>query len=342
MIRLSRSLLLFLLVFAASAARADDVASVRIQAADEEAVWVGEKAAVYLELWTRQLSFADQSFALPEAEGGFLMQPDSTTVKLTERRGSETWQGLRYYLALYPQRAGQIEIPPFEVRFSTLEGFGSESQDHVFRTEPVSVAARMPPGATPGSLLVSTRDFRLRGGWEPAPADEDGLELKTGDALVLELRREAAEVPGMVFAPLPEPDIDGLGVYVDTPSVDDRISRGQLTGSRTDRITLVCERPGRYSLPEFRFQWWDPGSERLHEEVVPALTLDVVQNPAWAAAASGDQRDWISNPDWRWLWLPVAALLAWWPVWPLSRALVAWLAKELGARRLVPLNPGSD
>ena len=322
--------------------QAEETADVRILPGTDDAVWVGEKVDVYLELWTNQLSFGDQFFVLPEVNGGFLMQPDSTTVKLTERRGSESWQGLRYYLSLYLQRAGQVEIPSFEVRFSTRAGFGSDSLPHVFQTQTLSVAARMPPGADSGGLLVSTSSFNLQGGWEPAPSEEGIVELMTGDALVLELRREAAEVPGMVFAPLPEPVVEGLGVYPDTPSVDDRLNRGQLTGVRSDRITLVCEKPGQYELPEYRFQWWDPVSQRLHEEVIPALKLEVVPNPAWGASAAAGQRSEGLGLDVRWLWLPLAALLLWWPVWPMARMLAAWFGREVRARRLVPLNPGRD
>ena len=70
--------------------------------------------------------------------------------------------------------------------------------------------------------------------------------------------------------------------------------------------------------------------------------LSVDQNPAWAAADAVEQGDRFSGLDWRWLWLPLAAMLLWWPVWPLLRALLSWLEKELGARRLLPLNPGRD
>lgn len=335
---MTRSLLLLLLLTHFSL-RADETAGVRVLAGTDEAVWVGEQVDVYLELWTADISFSAQSFVLPQVSGGYLLQPDSTTVKLSERRGGESWQGLRYILVLYPQRAGEVEVPPFEVRFSTSAGYGSEPKTHVFQTNPLSVTADMPPGAKPGSLQVTSTNFRFRAVWEPLPLEGGVLELRTGDAVVLSVDREAAGVPGMVFEPLPEIAFDGLGVYVDTPRVDDRVNRGDLTGIRSDRVTLVCELPGRYEIPEFRFQWWDPEREQLHQETIPALSLEVSQNPAFASLPADGRAATGFKLDWRWIWVMVAGLLLWWPGRFLFRGVVEWLGRALKARRLVPLNP---
>jgi hypothetical protein len=301
--------------------------------------WVGERISVNLEIWTDALSFSAQSFQPPEVKGGFLVSADSSTIKLSERRGDETWQGLRYTLDLYPQREGRITIPEFDVHFSTGMGYGSESQSHLFTTPSVSVEARLPPGAQPGGLLVSSTNFTMEAAWEPLPDDSGVVELKTGDALVLTLTRRARGVPAMVFEPLPDWQFDGLGVYEDTPTVRDDTDRGSLTGTRIDRVTLVCEQPGRYELPELAFHSWNPETEQLDKALVSGPVLNVSENPAWAAAAIAETKADGFLVDWRYLWLLPAAGLLYGFLWPLLRMMLRWFRRELAARPLQPLNP---
>lgn len=258
----------------------------RLLAGTADPVWVGQETELYLELWSDGFSFADQSFILPEVAGGFLLQADASTVKLSEIRAGVAWQGLRYVLLFYPQRAGRLEIPPFDVRFAASAGFGSEAAAFSFRTRPLPVEARLPPGVAGGELLVTTTSFELESTWSRTLPDDGPLRLQTGDALTLELRRRASDVPGMVLPPLALPAIDGLGSYPGRPVVTDRSNRGVLTGERSDSLTFVCERPGRYEIPEWRFQWWDPQRETLEERVIAGVTLEVTQNPGYAAPSS--------------------------------------------------------
>lgn len=264
-------------------------AEVRFAAAGTQPVWVGEEVELHLEMWTDGLSFGDQLFVLPEVPGGFLLQGDSNTVKLSEKHSGRDWQGLRYTLLLYPQAAGRLEVPPFQVRFTARAGFGSEPQAFTFHTESLSIETRLPRGAAAGELLVTTTEFAVDASWDRAWSDAEPLQLMVGDALALEVRRRAADVPGMVFAPLAAPEIAGLGVYPESPNVEDRVNRGVLTGSRTDRITFVCQAEGQYEIPEWRFQWWNPEQQKLSEKIIPAVQLEVRANPALGAAAGPDR-----------------------------------------------------
>jgi hypothetical protein len=281
---------------------------IRFQAEHGKAVWLGQQIELQLELWSDGFSFSDQSFVLPEVKGGYLLQPDSSTVKLSENRGGDAWQGLRYSLLFYPQRAGRLEVPPFGVRFGARAGFGTEAAAFEFRTPRLFVEARLPPGAAAGGLLVTSTGFTMESSWVPEmPVDGPGA-LKVGDALTLEVRRSARDVPGMVFAPLPEFSLDGLRSYPDAARVNDRVNRGSLTGVRTDSVTFICEREGHFEIPEMRFSWWDPDREVLAEKIIPALKLDVAANPAYASAAAASRAD--SGGLFNWRVMAVVAVLA--------------------------------
>ena len=322
---------------------------VRFSAAEDGPVWVGQRVELYLELWSNGLSFGDQLFQIPEVPGGYLLQADASTLNLTENRSGESWQGLRYTFLFYPQRPGRVVVPSFGVSFTARAGFGSEPVRFTAQTPPLALDAQLPEGGRADALMVTTGSFSADWSWNRDLPEDGSLDLQTGDALTLEVRRRARDLPAMVFEPLPLPSIEGLGVYPETPVVNDRVNRGVLTGERTDRITFICETAGRYRIPDWRFQWWDPERERLAEEVVPGPVLKVTTNPAFGAAAPVPKHQPGAGIPWRRLLVAVIvltlALLAWLRVEPLA---ARWgSAQRARARRrrdeglLQPLNPRS-
>jgi hypothetical protein len=230
-------------------------------------------------------------------------------------------------LLLYPQREGRLEIPAFEVRFSASAGFGQAPVNFRFETEPLSIETRMPPGAERGALLVTTTEFTMNAAWMPPQTDGESAQLKVGDALILNITRRAAGVPGMVFSPLPDFEIDGLQAYHDPPHLNDLINRGALVGVRSDSVTFICEREGQFNIPALQFQWWDPGREQLNEETIRGLRLEVTANPAFTSGtASVDRPVLISWTDIL-LVAPVLVLLVL-AGRRASRTLVRWIQKK--------------
>jgi hypothetical protein len=115
--------------------------------------WTGQQVTLNIDLKTTGLSFSNTHFNLPEISGAFLMQTDTTTIKLSETVDGESWQILRYPLALYPQRSGQLDIPPIDVRFSTASGYGSTGRSFEFQTQALQLTVKSPPGVKEGDLV---------------------------------------------------------------------------------------------------------------------------------------------------------------------------------------------
>jgi hypothetical protein len=327
--RIAEWLMLALLMLPTpAAAQVSLQGEIRFRAATDSPGWVGQERQLHLELWSTGFRFGEQQFLVPEVAGGFLLQADASTVKLSETRAGEAWQGLRYTLLLYPQRAGRVEVPPFDVHFSASAGFGTEAAPFHFRTGPLAVESRLPPGAGPG-LLVTTSNFSVRAAWSRSPPEEGPLDLRVGDALTLEVVRQARDVPAMVLPPLAVGQVSGLALYPARPRVSDTVNRGTLTGERHDAITFVCEREGRIEIPALSFQWWDPDREVLREESIPAQVLEVAANPAYAASTVGSAADEPAHIG-RWLAaIPLLAVMA----FALRRWLWPMLAESLQRQR---------
>jgi hypothetical protein len=279
-------------------------ADVSISIEQDKEIWAGQQVTLDLDLKTTGFSFSNTHFNLPEVNGAFLMQTDTTTVKLTDKIDGQDWQTVRYPLALYPQKAGQLEIPSINVRFTTSAGFGSEDKAFEFQTEPLSLAVKLPPGAKPGSLVVTTSSFKMDHDWQPANTIK-----KTGDAVTLTVNRRADDISAMLLPSIPVFRTEGLASYPQTPEVNDITDRGDLTGVRTDSIIWVAEKPGSYEIPGIRFQWWDPDKRELKQQLVPGLSFDVQSSDEESVVepTANDKQD--SGISWPLLFLLVTALL---------------------------------
>jgi len=268
-------LLLPLSVFAQD----DDVkANVSISIQQDKETWAGQQVTVNLDLKTTGFSFSNSHFNLPEISGAFLMQTDTTTIKFSENIDGETWQIIRYPLALYPQKAGQLEIPSIAVRFNTSAGFGSTEKAFEFHTEPLQLTVKLPPGVKEGELLVTTTSFELDHDWRP----------------------QSGTAQTMLLPPLPVFRTEGLAAYPQTPEVNDKTNRGDLTGERIDSIIWVVEKPGSYDIPGIRFQWWDPESRELKQQIIPGLNLDILPSPTDETSADKIDKPGESDSDYFW------------------------------------------
>ena len=253
-------------------AQEDEVkAAVAISVQQDQEIWAGQQVTLNLDLKTSGFSFSNTHFNLPEVSGAFLMQTDTTTIKLSEKIDAMDWQIIRYPLALYPQSSGQLSIPSINVRFTTSAGFGSTEKAFEFQTEPLELVIKLPPGVTQGDLVITTRSFELDHDWQPA-----STTARAGDAFTLTVTRRASDISAMLLPPLPVYRTRGLATYPQAPEINDKTNRGDLIGERIDTIIWVVETPGTYEIPGIRFQWWDPGNHELKQQVIPGLSLDVV------------------------------------------------------------------
>jgi len=295
---LSSIVLLLSLQITVLAADDEVQANVAISIQQENEIWTGQQVTLNLDLKTTGFSFSNTHFNLPEVSGAFLMQTDTTTIKFSEKTDGVAWQIIRYPLALYPQKPGQLEVPSINVRFTTSAGFGSAEQAFKFKSEPLQIHIQTPPGVKPGDLVITTSSFDLSYNWQP----ESGT-AQTGDALTLTVTRQANDISAMLLPPLPVFHIEGLAAYPQAPEVKDKTNRGDLTGERTDSIIWVVEKPGTYNIPAIRFQWFDPVSLELKQQIIPGLNLNIPPSAADMALQNASATLGQLTKDYFWLFV---------------------------------------
>ena len=91
----------------------------------------------------------------------------------------------------------------------------------------------------------------------------------------------------MVLPPILFGSFEGLGVYPKPPVVEDATQRGDFTGQRIDTVTYLCEIVGTYRLPALSIPWFDVDDNKLKHVELPAVTLEIAENPKLASTRRG-------------------------------------------------------
>ena len=290
-------LLLVLLPWAPVLANADDLV-VRAGFSPGEA-WVGQRVVLQLEVLAADAWAQLDGMPRIEVPGAYVLPPQDQGVRLQETLDGRSHTGQRYEFFVYPQRAGTLALPAATIAVRVRQ-FGAEAGEETLSAAlpASSFESRMPPGAEDIEGLISTTELRVEQRWEPA-----GGVAQVGDALRRSLRFAATGFSGMAFPPIEHAPLEGFGVYPAEPQVDDRFDRGSLRGTRTESVTYVAERPGKFELPAIRFTWWDTGKEQLQQVELPGMSVAV---SGTAAAGAPGGLDGLSR-SWSWWWLPATA-----------------------------------
>jgi hypothetical protein len=260
------ALLLLALLLCATAAGAQDVL-IRTSLQPSGAAMLGQQVRLYVDvLYPGEMAHPPR-IAAPEVEGAQVFRFETQATNISDRVGSASYVGQRFEFDIYPRRAGTLAVPPVQVTLLDLAG------DPVGRRlgAALSMEAKVPPGLDPSGPIVAASEVTLDERWEPAAAKE----LRVGDALTRNVRRRSAGVPGLALANLAFDAPDGVRAYVDPPMIEDRVERGEVTGTRTDRVTYVFERAGRFVIPGVAQPWWDVQAGAAHTLKLPARDIEV-------------------------------------------------------------------
>lgn len=327
--------LLAILLLCLSPARGADEPAAKIRAALKagDGTWSGQKISLSVDLLVPGYFAGVPFFDLPRIPGVLMMPPQGSPVLSTEQIDGTSYTLQRHELAVIARRAGDIAIPPFEVRFSyKRNALDHDAISQSLKTTPVSFTAQAPPGSEPGEDILTSTDLSVVETWKPEP----GKNAKAGDAFVRTLVWSASDLPGMAFPPFQSGEIGCLGIYPAPPEVNDTNDRGSFRAGRKDVVTYVCKTGGHVEIPAWSVRWWNPEKKEMQHADFPARTIDIAGPPPEPAAMRA--RHWLRRHGpvlaWALLAVAIAGIV-------LRRTRPRWAAffKRLPPRHLPPLNP---
>ncbi len=256
-------------------------AIVRAHLETNATVWVGQKITVVVEPLAPGYFSSAVSFDLPDPQGVLLLPPMGHPIVSSDTINDTSYTVQRHELSAFPMRAGQQSVPAMMLRFSFKRApLDTNEIAATVTTTPMPFTVKQPPGAENLGQVISARDLRTEEAWQPEPGKTN---VPAGSAFTRTITFTAPDVPGMVFPPFPAGQIDGLGIYTKGHMLD-KTERGELSGGRRDVITYVCQQPGVFAIPAVRFIWFNLGTRQLVTNDLATRTLNVIANPALAAA----------------------------------------------------------
>lgn len=247
--------------------------------------FVGQRLPFAVEVGVRGQFSGATVFDLPDVEGAMIIKPEERAII-----SSRTIDGTGYFIqrhefSLFSQRAGEVRVPDFAVRCGSVERFGTERREHTATVPGFVVTTAMPPGATPGQLVLTTSVLRIEEQWDPVPRD-----AMVGDAFRRTVTLEARNLPGMLLPALPDSGAELLAEYESPPGVADETDRGAFTGRRTNEVTYVCERPGDVMMPAIAFRWWNPDQGAWDDFTLPEVRFTVAPDPSLVVSGTGQEQ----------------------------------------------------
>ena len=247
-------------------------AFVKTELKKNEKIWLGQRQTLYVKLYTSTSFSGSTRFELPKVSGMIIMESEDRPLLGTEKIDGVSYIFKQHEIFLFPQHAGSLTVPPFDVEFS-FQGVENKSVEQNFSTHGLQFSVEKIPGAEPGKSVITTTNFRVDDHWEPVPE-----KAKVGDAFTRTITMTADDLPGMALPIFKVQKIEGLGIYSKQAQLADQMQRGKITGKRIETITYVCEQKGAFTLTGATLQWWNPENESLQEIVLDTVELKVKDN----------------------------------------------------------------
>lgn len=299
-----RALALAIISLASSAALAQSQPVVRAQV-EPESVIVGEAAELTVTVLVPTWFTRPPVYPPFELANAMTRMPVDSSYPVRERVDNESWSGIVRTYELYPLLGANYRIAG-QTMTVTFANPGSDPVTVDVEVPEVVLRGVVPEGAESLDPYLAGRDLEL--------ALDVGGELDalvTGDAVVLTYRAELDGLPAIFLPPLvPDLQFEGVSVYRDMPDVQD----GD-TARRTEKVTLVFDAGGEFSIPGMELSYWNTESRAIEVATADGLVISVQGAPAASVRAeSGTERRW----QWWAAMMIVAAtlLLAIWRAFP--------------------------
>ncbi len=268
-----------------------------------EKIWLGQRLTLQVTLYTTSSFSGSTRFELPEVSGMLIMENEDRPLIGSEKIDDISYIFKRHDIILFPLRPGKLQVPSFKVDFSFRSGAGSVVGRRS-TTRPLKFRVLKIPGVDSRRPVITTTSLKIDERWEPQPG-----QFQVGNALVRTITFAADDLPGMLLPPIVPQKIDGLGLYLKPPHLEDQRQRGLFTGRRTETITYVCERKGSFIIPELKFQWWNPEDETLRQVVLKEVEIKVSASPFFEKEGqAGSVPGALSSFSWKWLVLIIPFL----------------------------------
>ena len=279
--KLKRLCFLFLAYLLAGTAAAQQPL-VRVEITPD-VVPVGEPANMRVTVLVPTWFTGPPTFPSFELANAITRLPPDSSYPTSERVGNETWSGIVRNYEVYPLAAATYRMDDLVLELSYAHPDTRRPTPAEVNVPTIELRSRVPDGAQSLDPYLSGSSLTLS-----LEVDGEFDSLEAGDAIVLQYTAELDGLPAMFLPPLFEdPQIPGVSVYADEPIVTDNG-----VAKRSEKVTLVFDAGGEFTIPGVTLEWWDSQSKTVKSENVESVVIVVEGPPIPVAAAEQAPADY--------------------------------------------------
>jgi len=258
-------------------------------------------------------------------------EPSPAAVRLMQEtpyqaeRGGERYRVLERNYAVFPERSGDLAIPPMQLTGRLVERRTSSVWQPAVRGRRVQVESEAlvlniepKPAEFAGSEWQPAREFRL------TQQVSSGEAIRVGEPVTRTVIIDAVGLEENMLVEPVWPEVENARIYPDQPQGITRDDGNWVLGHKEFRYAVVPEKEGELVLPELRVEWWDTQNNRAQTAVLASQVIDVqpsalvpvlAQTPFAAgsnsAVAGGPSTFPVTGETGYWRWLTLLFAVLW-------------------------------
>ncbi|MEH6582437.1 MAG: hypothetical protein V7754_10925 [Halioglobus sp.] len=240
----------------------------------------GQQVKLTLEIATDRWFTGGTRLQIPEVPGVVILQTDSFASNSSEQRLGQSWVVQRWSLEIYPQRAGDFNLPGISARVK-ISGEDGATVEGELQGPALQFAAARPDTLARAQHWVAAPDYEVSQTFDRSLED-----LQVGDAIEREILFQASEVMAMMLPAFKEEAIAGLSAYPSPPTLANNSNRGTTVATRREHISYIIEAEGEYQLPARDYFWWDTRTGEVQLLSLPTVDIRAGSTPTAAEEES--------------------------------------------------------
>ncbi|TAJ95143.1 MAG: protein BatD [Gammaproteobacteria bacterium] len=260
---------------------------------DETRPYVQAQAIYTVRLFLA-INVANASLTEPAVpSGAAVIQKIGDDTRYQTTRNGRRYDVIERSYALFPQTSGMLNVEPvaFQAQPASRNGFFFNPFDAGGRTiyiqsDRITLEVQPIPAGFKGANWLPAADVKLSESWS-----EDPAQFTVGQPITRTLTLSAAGQTASQLPELPRWDQSALRQYPDQPSLNDQVTAKGVTGQRIEKIAIIPNQPGKYTLPAIEVPWWNLQTEKQEVARLPEHEIEVLpiaSNSAAASAAGSD------------------------------------------------------
>ncbi len=262
---------------------------VKVFVTTQESVYTSQKVIVAVELLSDAFSIADANIRFPSSSKYIVQAPKSAAYLGKAEVNGTDWQMVHYEYEVYALRAGEIEIPAFDISFTASMGYGQPKKEFELKSEALTFKVKSPEGIKPNQFVLVTDNYSLSSELKP-----EKKQLIVGDAVEFSVIQKAHNVPDILLRPMRYKSNAYIRVYEKEPLLQSEL-KARYDVSRTDSFTFVASAEGNVSIAAQESVWWNFQTKKAEKESIPAIHFEIIADPQIALdAQAAKKKKWLT------------------------------------------------